>query len=121
MPKTYEYNKKYVKTYMAKFERIGIKVPKGKRELLKSYAEKHSESVNELINRLIDAELGGERQKPEEGTSMIQPQAVRVDIYDQVHRRRRTYWVYLTSDGQAFLDAIDAYTHAYNNRVSGRK
>ena len=59
MPKTYEYNKKYVKTYMAKFERIGIKVPKGKRELLKSYAEKRSESVNELINRLIDAELGG--------------------------------------------------------------
>ena len=59
MPKTYEYNKKYVKTYMAKFERIGIKVPKGKRELLKSHAEKHSESVNELINRLIDAELGG--------------------------------------------------------------
>ena len=59
MPKTYEYNKKYVKTYMAKFERIGIKVPKGKRELLKSYAGKHSESVNELINRLIDAELGG--------------------------------------------------------------
>ena len=43
---------------------------------------------------------------------MIQPQAVRVDIYDQVHRRRRTYWVYLTPDGKAFLDAIDAYTHA---------
>ena len=59
MPRTYEYNKKYVKTYMAKFERIGIKVPKGKRELLKRYAEKRSESVNELINRLIDAELGG--------------------------------------------------------------
>ena len=58
MPKTYEYNKKYVKTYMAKFERIGIKVLKGKRELLKSYAERRSESVNELINRLIDAELG---------------------------------------------------------------
>ena len=38
---------------------FGIKVPKGKRELLKSYAEKHSESVNGLINRLIDAELGG--------------------------------------------------------------
>ena len=45
-------------------------------------------------------------------------QAVRVDIYDQVHRRRRTFWVFLTSDGQAFLDAVDAYTHAYNNRVS---
>ena len=45
---------------------------------------------------------------------MIQPQAVRVDIYDQVHRRRRTFWVYLTSDGKAFLDCIDAYTHAYN-------
>lgn len=38
-------------------------------------------------------------------------QAVRVDIYDQVHRRRRTFWVYLTSDGQAFLDCIDAYAH----------
>ena len=58
MPKTYEYNKKYVKTYMAKFARIGIKVPKGKLELLKSYAEKDSESVNGLINRLINAELG---------------------------------------------------------------
>ena len=40
-------------------------------------------------------------------------QAVRVDIYGQTHRRR-TYWVYLTPDGKAFLDAIDAYTHAYN-------
>ena len=59
MPRTYEYNKKYVKTYMAKFERIGNKVPKGEREWLKRYAEKHSEGVNELINRLIDAELGG--------------------------------------------------------------
>ena len=46
-------------------------------------------------------------------------QTVRVDIYDQVHRRRRTYWVYLTPDGKAFLDAVDAYTHAYNNRVRG--
>lgn len=45
-------------------------------------------------------------------------QAVRVDIYGQT-RRRRTYWVYLTPDGKAFLDAIDAYTHAYNNRVRG--
>ena len=41
-------------------------------------------------------------------------QAVRVDIYDQVHRHRRTYWVYLTPDGKAFLDATDAYIHAYN-------
>ena len=44
---------------------------------------------------------------------MIQPQAVRVDIYGQT-RRRRTYWVYLTPDGEAFLDAVDAYTHTYN-------
>ena len=44
-------------------------------------------------------------------------QAVRVDIYRQT-RHRRTYWVYLTPDGKAFLDAVDAYTHAYNNRVS---
>ena len=45
-------------------------------------------------------------------------QGVRVDIYCQT-RRRRTYWVYLTPDGKAFLDATDAYIHAYNNRVSG--
>lgn len=45
-------------------------------------------------------------------------QAVRVDIYGQT-RHRRTYWVYLTPDGKAFLDAIDAYTHARNNRVGG--
>lgn len=44
---------------------------------------------------------------------MIQPQAVRVDIYDQVHRRRQTFLVYLTSDGQAFLDCIDAYAHEH--------
>ena len=55
---TYEYDLKYVKTYMSKSDCIEIKVPKGKRELPKSYAEKHGESVNELINRLIDAELG---------------------------------------------------------------
>ena len=53
----YKYNYKYVKAYMSKFDRIEIKVPKGKRELPKGYAEKHGESVNELINRLIDAEL----------------------------------------------------------------
>ena len=40
-------------------------------------------------------------------------QAIRVDIYGQT-RHRRAYWVYLTPDGKAFLDAIDAYTHAYN-------
>ena len=40
-------------------------------------------------------------------------QAVRVDIYCQT-RHRRTYWVYLTPDGKAFFDAIDAYTHAYD-------
>ena len=45
-------------------------------------------------------------------------QAVRVDIYGQT-RHRRTYWVYLTPDGKAFLDAIDAYPHARHNRVSG--
>lgn len=39
-------------------------------------------------------------------------QAVRVDIYGQTRRRRQTFWVYLTSDGQAFLDAVDAYAHA---------
>ena len=40
-------------------------------------------------------------------------QAVRVDIYCQTHRRR-TYWVYLTPDGKAFLSAGPIWTPAKN-------
>ncbi len=36
---TYEYDLKYVKTYMSKSDCIEIKVPKGKRELFRSYVK----------------------------------------------------------------------------------
>ena len=54
----YEYNKKYVDKYLAQFERIDLKVPKGKRQVIKDYAARHGESVNEFINRLINKEIG---------------------------------------------------------------
>ena len=57
---SYEYNHKYVKKYLNKFDRIDLKVPKGRRQVIKEHATKRGESVNEFINRVIDAEIGRE-------------------------------------------------------------
>ena len=41
--------------YNAKaYDRINIAVPKGKKDLIKSHADKYSESINAFINRAID-------------------------------------------------------------------
>ena len=58
----YEYNKKYAEAHRAKLERIEVTVPKGRRAIIKEYADRCGESVNEFINRLINAEIehGGE-------------------------------------------------------------
>lgn len=51
-----KFNKvKYNNKYNAKaYDRLSIVIPKGKRELLKSYAEKNNTSINKLINDFID-------------------------------------------------------------------
>ena len=44
--------------YNAKaYDEIKVRVPKGKKEIIKSYAESKGESVNGFINRIIDEEM----------------------------------------------------------------
>lgn len=40
-----------------KVDSIRLRVPKGKKELIKECANKNNESINGMINRLIDQEL----------------------------------------------------------------
>ena len=45
--------------YNAKaYDRIGLMVPKGRKEEIKAYAESCGESINGFINRLIEQEMG---------------------------------------------------------------
>lgn len=39
------------------YDRIAFFVPKGKRDLIKEHAARSGESVNALINRLIDEDM----------------------------------------------------------------
>lgn len=56
--KTSEAQKRATEKYEAeKVEAIRVRVPKGMRVKIKEYAAKNGESVNEMINRLIDKEL----------------------------------------------------------------
>ena len=51
-------NKKWNDANMkGRYDRIQLVVPKGKKELIQICAKSQGESVNGLINRLIDAEL----------------------------------------------------------------
>lgn len=49
--------KKAIKKYDEKWDFIRVRVPKGKKEEISSYAKSHGESVAQLINRLIDEEM----------------------------------------------------------------
>lgn len=40
-----------------RYDRIQLVVPRGKKEVIQTAAKQNGESVNALINRLIDAEL----------------------------------------------------------------
>lgn len=44
-------HEEYVKT---KYEDLRVRVPKGKKEIVSTHAQAHSESVNGFINRAID-------------------------------------------------------------------
>ena len=44
-----------IKKYEAeKIDRISLRVPKGKKEVIQKFAEDHGESVNAFINRAVD-------------------------------------------------------------------
>lgn len=50
---------KWQNDYIAKaYDRINLTVPKGRQADIKVYAEDNGESVNGLINRLLQAEMG---------------------------------------------------------------
>lgn len=45
---------KYNNTFISKaYDRINLTVPKGRKEVIQTYAEAHGESVNGFINRAI--------------------------------------------------------------------
>lgn len=43
------------------YDRINLTVPKGKKEIVKAYADSNGESVNAFINRAIDEAMGKEK------------------------------------------------------------
>lgn len=44
----------------ANYERIELRVPRGKKAELQEYAQAHGESLNAFINRAIDEAMGRE-------------------------------------------------------------
>lgn len=60
---TTEAERKAIKKYNTeKVERVVIRVPKGQKEKIKKFAANHGESLNEMINRLINEELSSDKQ-----------------------------------------------------------
>ena len=54
------YQNKYIsKTY----DRVNLTMPKGKKEIVQTHAEAHSESVNAFINRAIDNQIAQDKEK----------------------------------------------------------
>nr|WP_315104190.1 hypothetical protein [uncultured Catonella sp.] len=49
-----EYQNKYIKE---KYDRVGLTMPKGKKEIIKARALEEGMSINEYINALIDKDI----------------------------------------------------------------
>lgn len=49
-----EYQNKYIKE---KYDRVGLTMPKGKKEIIKARALEEGLSINEYINALIDKDI----------------------------------------------------------------
>ncbi len=47
----------------ANYDNIRLRVPKGKKQIIKSYAEEKGESINSFINKAIDERL--EKDNPQ--------------------------------------------------------
>ena len=50
MKQNYDYINKFNRQ---KYDRIDIMLPKGKKEIIKEIAERNNESINNLVNRLL--------------------------------------------------------------------
>jgi len=55
---SYEYNKKYAQKYMGKLDEIKLRVPKGRKADIEVYAKEHGLSVNALVTKLLQNEMG---------------------------------------------------------------
>lgn len=54
-----EAQKKAVKKYNEKsYDEIKVRVKRGNKEIIQRYAENNNETVNGLINRLLEKEIG---------------------------------------------------------------
>jgi len=40
------------------YDRLNIVVPKGRRDVIKAFADQHGESINSLVNSLLRREIG---------------------------------------------------------------
>lgn len=54
----YDYNKKYVKKYLDKFEDMKIRVPKGRKADIEAHAKQKGKSYNGLVNDLLREDMG---------------------------------------------------------------
>lgn len=53
-----EAHKKAVKKYNEKaYDEIKVRVKKGNKEIIQSYADSNGETVNKMINRLLEKEI----------------------------------------------------------------
>ena len=57
------------------YDRINIAVPKGKKDVIKAYAEARGESVNAFVNEAIDAALTGSVAQTG-GNTILTPKAL---------------------------------------------
>ena len=54
-----------IKRYEDKaYDKVLVRFPKGKRDIIKTHAEAHSESVNSFINRAIDEAIERDESAP---------------------------------------------------------
>lgn len=57
-----ESSRKAVAKYHAKLDTISVRVPKGKKDLYKKYAENRGKSLNALIVELLEADIQVHKQ-----------------------------------------------------------
>ena len=61
---TSEALKRAVKKYdQEKIDRISMRVPKGKREIIQTHAQKYGESINTFLNRAVDETIARDLKK----------------------------------------------------------
>lgn len=56
--------KRAVKKYdKEKIDRVAMRVPKGKKDIIQAHAEKQGESVNAFLNRAVDETMARDLEK----------------------------------------------------------